>query len=77
MVERGLLLRQGEPLLLGVVRHFHPPAALSAPFEPEDPEPAEVTEQMDRMGRVSQQAGEAVGAVSARPSVGELVIDRA
>lgn len=77
MVEQGVLLRQGEPLLLAVARHDHPPAILSAPRKPQESELAEVRERMDHVEEVRRQAEEAARALPTRLQIGELVIDQA
>jgi len=77
MVEQGVLLQQGEPLLLAMVRCENPPAILSTPRGPEESELAEVREQIDRVEGVRRQVQEAAKALPMRLQIGELVIDQA
>jgi DNA-binding response OmpR family regulator len=77
IVEREVLLQQGEPLLLAMAQHDNPPAILSAPREPEESELAGVTERIGHVEGVRRQAQEAAGALLTRLEIGELVIDQA
>jgi len=77
MVERGVLLQQGEPLLMAMARYENPPAILSAPRGPEESGLAEVRERIDRVEGVRRQAEEAARALPTRLQIRELVIDQA
>jgi len=77
IVERGVLLRQGGPLLVAAARHANPPAILSAPHGPEQPELARVRERIDRVQALRRQVEQAAGTFPSRLQIRELVIDQA
>jgi len=63
MVERGVLLHQGEALLLAMTRHSSPPAVVFAPQASEESQLAQVTERTGRVERVRRHAEDAVTAL--------------
>ncbi|MEA3346311.1 MAG: response regulator transcription factor [Chloroflexota bacterium] len=76
MVERGVLLRQGEPLLLAVAQQETPPAILLPPQPLRESGLGEVIGRMERVEGVRRQAEEARD-LTIRLQIGELIVDQA